>query len=230
MTLSPSPRWEALARIDLSGLLENLGRCEEAREVLAPYAALDPPDRIWGSSVVVRLHYMCRDYEAAVAEAERAILAGDVTRSTRQRLFLARLEAGDLQGAAGDLRVLRSSYPGDPLISFDEALLAARSDRIDEAREIIDRLSEDSIDGVYRGQLGSLRAESLAQLHAAVGDIDQAFAALETAFEYKGHARRLMSHPLFEPLWDDPRYEAMLTRMTLRCRREGDLHKCQALQ
>jgi DNA-binding SARP family transcriptional activator len=230
LSLSPGPRWEAVARVDLSGLLENLGRCEEAWEVLEPYAALDPPDRILGSGVVVRLHYMCRDYEAAVAEAERAILAGDVTRSTRQRLFLARLEAGDLREAAGDLRVLRSSFPGDPLISFDEALLAARSDRVDEAGEIIDRLSEDSVDGVYEGQLGTLRAESLAQLHAGVGDIDQAFAVLETAFEDKGHARRLMSHPLFKPLWDDPRYEAMLARMTLRCRRVGDLHRCQPLQ
>lgn len=230
LTLSPGPRWEAIARVDLSGLLENLGRCEEAWEVLEPYTALDHEDRILGSGVVVRLHYMCRDYDAAVAEAERAIVAGDVTRSTRQRLFLARLEARDTGGAERDLRIMMRLFPEDPFIRFGEALLAARSGRIDEAREIISGLTRDSIDGVYQGQMGTLRAEALAQLYAAVGDIDEAFVVLETAFAYKGHARRLMSHPLFEPLWEDPRYEAMLTRMTLRCRPVGDLHRCQPLQ
>lgn len=230
LDLSPDPRWEAIARVDLSALLENLGRCEEAREVLEPYSNLEPPDRILGSGVVVRLSYMCRDYRAAIAEGERAIAAGDTTRSLRQRLFLARLEDGDLAGAEGELHTMQELYPEDALVWFDEALFAARSGRTGEARAIIAQLSQASLEGVYRGQTGVLRAEALAQLHAAVGDLDEAFAVLETAFDQKGHARRLMSHPLFAPLWDDPRYDAMLARMTLHCRRDGDLHRCQPLQ
>ena len=230
LTLSPGPRWEAISRVDLSGLLENLGRCEEAREVLAPYAAFDPPDRILGSSVVVRLHYMCRDYRAAIAEAERTTAAGDSTISTRQYIFLSLLEMEDIDGAQNELTSMQRMYPGHSLLRFDEALLAARSGRTDAAREIIEELARASTDGVYLGQTGTLRAEALAQLHAAVGDLDEAFDVLETAFEKKGHARRLMSHPLFEPLRDDPRYDAMLTRMTLRCRRDGNLHRCQPLQ
>ena len=230
LTLSPGPRWEAISRVDLSGLLENLGRCEEAHEVLAPYAAHDPPDRILGSSVVIRLHYMCRDYRAAIAEAERTTAAGDSTISVRQYIFLSLLEMEDIDGAQNELTSLQRMYPGHSLLRFDEALLAARSGRTDAAREIIEELARASTDGVYLGQTGALRAEALAQLHAAVGDINEAFDVLETAFEKKGHARRLMSHPLFAPLRDDPRYDAMLTRMTLHCRRDGDLHRCQPLQ
>jgi len=125
---------------------------------------------------------------------------------------------------------MQRMYPGHSLLRFDEALLAARSGRTGAAHAIIEELAGASTDGVYRGQTGTLRAEALAQLHAAVGDLDEAFVVLETAFEKKGHARRLMSHPLFEPLRDDPRYDAMLTRMTLRCRRDGNLHRCQPLQ
>ncbi|MBT8462015.1 MAG: hypothetical protein KJO44_05775 [Gemmatimonadetes bacterium] len=230
LTLSPGPRWEAVARADLSGLLENLGRCEEAWEVLEPYAAVDPRDRIVGSGVVIRLHYMCRNYGEAIAEATRVLDAGAATRSDRKRLFLARLEVGDTEGAEADLLALEAASQEDPWVEFGMALLAARTGDVETAIRMADRLSGGSNDGVFEGQLGVLRLESVAQLYAAVGDVDGAFHVLSEAFEQKGHVRRLMSHPLFEPLWDDPRFESMLTRMTLRCRREGNLHLCQPLQ
>ena len=230
LELSPGARWEALARIDLSALLENLGRCEEAREVLEPYAAADPRDRIFGSSVVVRLSFMCRDYEEAITRAERAIASGDTTFFTRQILFLSRLQSGDLAGAEEELRVLREASPDLPLLPFYDALLAARDGRGSEARELIERHSDHSAAGVYVGQTGVLRAESLAQLYAAVGDRDNAFAVLTAAFENKGHVRRLSSHPLFDPLRGDPRYDALLARMGLRCRPDGDLYRCRPLE
>ena len=72
--------------------------------------------------------------------------------------------------------------------------------------------------------------EPLAQLYAAVGDRESALALLESEMEAKGHVRRLPTEPLFDPLRDDPRFDAMLARMGLICRRAEGRQVCQPIE
>jgi hypothetical protein len=98
-----------------------------------------------------------------------------------------------------------------------------------EARAIVDELSCMDPESLFAGFYPST-AEPFAQLRAAVGDVDAAFAILETEMNAKGHVRRLPSHPLFAPLRTDPRYAPLVARMGLRCRMVGDRQSCRPIE
>jgi serine/threonine-protein kinase len=56
----------------------------------------------------------------------------------------------------------------------------------------------------------------VAQLHAMLGEKDEAFAALERAYEYRDVGMlRLRADPLLRKLAGDPRYTALLVRLKL---------------
>ena len=221
--------WEALSRADLSALLADLGRCDEAWEAIEPYAVLEPMDQALGPGSAIRIPYLCGDHERAVELAERAFAAGNSSPSVLNYLFLATLEGGDLAGATGALDRLSATFPGHPYLAVPEALLLARSGDLAEAGEIVARISARDPAEIFAGFSRST-AEPRAQLYAAIGDIDTAFEILQTEMDSKGHVRRLSSHPLFEPLRDDPRYVPLVARMGLRCRRAGGRQSCQPIE
>jgi hypothetical protein len=85
----------------------------------------------------------------------------------------------------------------------------AALDRREEADEILARLEAES-----RQQY--VRAEYLAMGHAAVGDLDRAFDALERAYQARS-AGLIYLHldPGYEPLRGDPRYGDLVRRIGL---------------
>jgi hypothetical protein len=57
---------------------------------------------------------------------------------------------------------------------------------------------------------------ALAWVHAALGDVDQAFACLQRAYDMRDPLLRLVKvEPLLDPLHADPRWRALLRRMSL---------------
>ena len=80
----------------------------------------------------------------------------------------------------------------------------------EEAEGILERLETES-------RQHYVRAEYLAMGHAAVGHLDQAFGALERAYQARS-AGLIYLHldPGYEPLRSDPRYGAMVKRIGLR--------------
>jgi DNA-binding SARP family transcriptional activator len=221
--------WEALSRADLSALLADLGRCEEAWEVIEPYAVLEPMDQALGPGSAIRIPYLCGDHEHAVELAERAFAEGNSSPSVLNYLFLATLEGGDLAGATDALDRLSEMFPGHPYLEVPEVLLLARSGDLAGAWEIVDEISARDPAEIFAGFYRST-AEPRAQLNAAVGDLDGAFEILEAEMDSKGHVRRLSSHPLFEPLRDDPRFVPLVARMGLRCRRADGRQSCQPIE
>ena len=221
--------WEALSRADLSALLADLGRCEEAWEVIEPYAVLEPMNQALGPGGAIRIPYFCGDHDRAVELAEQALAAGDISPSVLNYLFLATLECGDLAGATDALDRLSEMFAGHPYLDVPEVLLLARSGDLAEAGEIVARISARDPAEIFAGFSRST-AEPLAQLYAAIGDIDTAFQILQTEMDSKGHVRRLSSHPLFELLRDDPRYVPLVARMGLRCRLTEDRQICQPIE
>jgi DNA-binding SARP family transcriptional activator len=222
--------WEALTRADLSALLVDLGRCEEAREVLEPYGELEPAARPLRSALVVRVPYLCREWDAAIRAADRSVAGGDSSFAVLRYRFLARLLAGDAGGASTDLAEMRAALGPGPALDGLEALLLARRGDTTAARRIISALAEDATAGdPFAGAYGSF-VEPLAQLYAAVGDRDGAFGLLTSEMDRKTHVRRLSSDPLFDPLRDDPRFDALLARMGLICRRANGRQVCQVIE
>jgi len=221
--------WSVLSRADLSAILMDLGQCEEAWEAIEPYVALPPVDRTLGSSLAIRVPYMCREYDRAASLAAQAVEAGDTEPGVMNYLFLSRLEGGDLQAASEALERLRKSSNDHPYAKVPEILLLARQGRRLEARRLIAEIEREDPDVVFAGYYGST-AEPLAQLYAAIGDLDKAFEILEGEMDKKGHIRRLSSHPLFDPLRDDSRYAPLVARMGLRCRWIGERRSCQQIE
>ncbi|MEJ2548406.1 MAG: BTAD domain-containing putative transcriptional regulator, partial [Gemmatimonadota bacterium] len=221
--------WEVLSRVDLSALLADLGRCEEAWEVIEPYAVLEPMDQALGPGSAIRIPYLCGDHDRAVELAEQALAAGDSSPSVLNYLFLATLEGGDLAGATDALDRLSEMFPGHPYLEVPEVLLLARSGDLAGAGEIVDEISARDPAEIFAGFYRST-AEPRAQLNAAVGELDGAFEILEAEMDSTGHVRRLSSHPLFEPLRDDPRFEPLVARMGLRCRRADGRQSCQPIE
>jgi tetratricopeptide (TPR) repeat protein len=96
--------------------------------------------------------------------------------------------------------------------SYDAMIVRALAalGRREEAEEILARLETES-----RQQY--VRAEYLAMGHAAVGHLDQAFEALERAYQARS-AGLIYLHldPGYEPLRNDPRYGELVQRIGLR--------------
>jgi tetratricopeptide (TPR) repeat protein len=65
--------------------------------------------------------------------------------------------------------------------------------------------------------LGNVWTYEIAMVHAYRGDLDEAFAWLDRAFERHDTAlRMLVSDPFMENLYDDPRFELMVDRIDRR--------------
>jgi tetratricopeptide (TPR) repeat protein len=230
LSLRTRGMWEALGRIDLSALFMEVGRCDEAWEVIEPYARLEPLARPYGSIFVVRIPYYCRDWPTAILEADRAIEGGDDSFRVLELRFLARLLAGDLEEAEADLADMRERLgPGPALDRLAALLLVQRGDTV-RARAIADRLvlvaeSGDPFQGMYTSP-----DEPLIELLVAVGDRESAFTRMDSLTAFKGHVRRLASDPLLDPLRSDPRMDALLAQMALICRGAGERRVCQPIE
>jgi TolB-like protein/Flp pilus assembly protein TadD len=86
-----------------------------------------------------------------------------------------------------------------------EAVLLARAGDKSGARRKLQRLQQ-----VYGGAASTQYAEIYAQL----GDVDQAFAALDAAYSIKdGGLQGLRVDPFLDPLRSDPRFQAIVRRM-----------------
>jgi serine/threonine-protein kinase len=96
--------------------------------------------------------------------------------------------------------------------SYDAMIVRALAvlDRREEAEEILARLEAES-------RQHYVRAEYLAMGHAAVGNLDCAFEALERAYQARS-AGLIYLHldPGYEPLRRDPRYKELIQRIGLR--------------
>jgi tetratricopeptide (TPR) repeat protein len=96
--------------------------------------------------------------------------------------------------------------------SYDAMIVRALAalGRREEAEEILARLESES-------RQHYVRAEYLAMGHAAVGDLDRAFGALDRAYQARS-AGLIYLHldPGYDPLRGDPRYKELVQRIGLQ--------------
>ena len=230
LSLRTRGMWEALGRIDLSALLMEVGRCNEAWEVIEPYARLEPLERPYGSIFVVRIPYYCRDWAAAIQEVDLAVAGGEASFRILELRFLARLLAGDLEAAEADLADIEERLGPGPALDRLEALLLVQRGDTARARAIAAELvraaeAGDPFDGTYTSP-----DEPLIELLVAIGDREAALARMDSLMAFKGHVRRLASNPLLDPMRDDPRIDGMLAQMGLICRGRAQSRVCQPIE
>jgi tetratricopeptide (TPR) repeat protein len=186
-----------------------VGRLRDGIKSLRRALELDPL-RVEYFGWTTRLLYFCGDYEAAIQQANETFEIDD--RYGRGFVFMGavHLARGDAEQALDWFQ--RGQSLDTAVRTYDVMIVQALAalGRRDEAQEIMARL-----EGESRQQY--VRAEYLAMGHAALGDTDAAFAALERAYQARS-AGLIYLHldPGYAPLRSDPRYGELVRRIGLK--------------
>jgi tetratricopeptide (TPR) repeat protein len=206
VTLSPN---YAEAHYVLATALPLVGRLGDGIEAVRRALTLDPLSANL-SGWLARFLLYAKDYPGTIAQGHRTLEFDD--ESIRAMLYIgsAYLAQGDAETALQWYR--RGQGMERAIRSYDAVIVRALAElgRKDEAEAILTRLAEES-----RHQY--MRSELLAMGYAAVGDFDQAFDALERAYQARS-AGLIYLHldPGYEPLRGDPRFGELVRRIGVR--------------
>ena len=181
--------------------LGHLGRGDEAVALAARAVALDPLN-IGPYAAQSLILFYARRYADAAAAARR-VLAQAPRRVQTQTLL------GDCLVMMGKLQEAQAEYakaPADDAFRLTgEAMVAALMG---------DRVASDSALARMKQVFGDVASYQYGEIHAQRGEIDQAFADLDKAWEVRdGGMLGLRVDPFIDPLRGDPRFRAIETRM-----------------
>jgi serine/threonine-protein kinase len=199
----------AEAHFVLGSTLPCVGRLGDAIEAIRRALVLDPLD-VHYSGWVARFLLYARDTGGAIAQGHKTLELDDEYVRAFLWIGSAYLAQSDPEEALDWFR--RGQSIDSAVRTYDAMIVRALAQlgRRDEAEEILTRLEEQS-----RQQY--VRAEYLAMGHAAAGNLDKAFDALDKAYQARS-AGLIYLHldPGYEPLRGDPRYAQMVRRIGLR--------------
>jgi TolB-like protein/Tfp pilus assembly protein PilF len=203
--VASNPRY-ADAHWGLASILPSNGQMEGAIEEARTALSLDPLSGIF-SYWLARFLYFARRYGEAREEATRAAELDPTSFRPHLVLGLCHLMEGRPEDA---LASFRRSLDVSGVVSANafiaRALVAAG--RGDEARDLLARLESGD---------EYVRHEFLAPAYAALGEVERALTALETAYEERS-AGLVYLHvdPSYDTLRGDPRYQALVRRIGLK--------------
>jgi TolB-like protein len=194
-----------IAHYRLAMTLAHLGRSDEAIAEAKCALSLDPL-AYTASAVVCWVYWFARQHDQLLAHAKRtAELHPDVPHS-HWPLGFGYLETGNLEAAIPAMR--RAVETGGATLFL--ALLAetyAVAGHRDDAQRILRELQEGSSQRYVTPYM-------LGRIYAALGEKDQAFRWLETAYQERAPWMVLLKRdPRLDSLRADPRYEALVSRM-----------------
>jgi tetratricopeptide (TPR) repeat protein len=170
---------------------------------------LDPP------SISIRrslgwLHAMARQPEAAIAYLRRTLALEPTAEETYRVLGLAYLQKGMLEEARAAFEDALAMAPAKTYAMAGLAATHAKAGRDEDVAGILAQLDE-------MRTRGYVSPVAYAMIHAARGDADRTFEALERAWEERrGWLTYLKVEPMLDSIRDDPRFGEWLERMKLK--------------
>ena len=189
--LTADPRYVG-ARASYAYLLSSLGRHDDAIAQVETCVALEPRSTVAHSNAAWR-YLNARRYDRAIHHAEMALSLDDRFHDARNALGLA-LVLADREAEA--LRVVEQDGFWWPARAYTLAVVG----RIDEARELLRGLATETF----------VRPLSLAYIHVALGEHDEAFRWLELAVRERRRGILMLDvMPVFDPLRKDARFDAL---------------------
>jgi TolB-like protein/DNA-binding winged helix-turn-helix (wHTH) protein/Flp pilus assembly protein TadD len=181
------------------------GQFEEGLEQLRIAQSLEPSSAIYSALVGLLLNYQ-RRYDEAVEHLSRTLEMAPDFPTAHAYIAMAYMRRGDFDKAWEHLGRMPSKAPGSAAY---QGQLYAFSGRHDEARAEIGRLVELS-------SREYVAPYDIATIHAALGDVDQAFHWLELAFMDRSQLIGWVPwDPVFDGLRDDPRYPGIVARLSV---------------
>ena len=192
-----------------SNFLCAAGRLDEATAHIERALALDPLSRVINEEASWPPYYR-GEYERAIAQLRRTLELDPDYAIGHQDLALALVRLGRLDEAAAELEeVARLTGGGTAARAYLGYVLALREDR-EGARRVLAELAR-------RATTGHVAAHEAALVHTALGDRDEAFAALDRAFDERSDMLLYLAvEPLWEPLRGDPRFAELVRRVGIQ--------------
>jgi len=188
--------------------LRPMGRIEEAISETQQALSLDP------MSILFRVHlaflfYLQNKYEHSIAQFRKVL-------EMNPKYYLANAMMGNVHTLAGHYdealacyAIAREADADSKFIDSLQAMTLARAGRRAETVELLQRITQ-------RAASDYISPVSIAYVHTAMGDADQAFENLDRAIQDRDpNLLGLKSNPIFESLRGDPRYHALLKKMQL---------------
>jgi predicted ATPase/TolB-like protein/Tfp pilus assembly protein PilF len=187
--------------------LRDMGRMDEAIVEVRRAQALDPAS-LPISAAVAGIHYYARRYDEAIEECRRVLREAPFFFEAFFYLGVAHERKGEYGEAEEALEKL-AKLSGIPASTAALGLLYAVAGRRDEATAILKELEE-------RSKTEYVTAYSIARLHAALGDLDSAFAWFDRACaERSNWLTSLKVEPGVDSIRPDPRFVALLEAVGL---------------
>ena len=188
--------------------LTAMGRLDEAFAENRRAIELDPLSPAVGAAIGDTFYY-ARRYEEAIERYRRILELDPDYRWARLNIGRTLQEMGRADEA---VRVLETAHRDFGMTLDDSPMMAhawaAAGDRA-RAEAMLPLITEN-------WRQGRVSPYSVANIHVALGDPDQAFAWLERAFQDRDRMMaNLRVHPRLDPLRGDPRFADLLARMKL---------------
>ncbi|HVH89465.1 MAG TPA: protein kinase [Terriglobales bacterium] len=201
--LNPS---DADAHHMYSVYLSALGRSDEALAELRRAQELDPL-YVWTQITQGFAYYFAHQYDTAIRQCRRALELEPNSAGAYDCLGLAYLAKGSyLQAIAACQRAVEFSS-NDPARIVGLGRAYALSGNMSEAHKILNDLNSAS-------EHRYIPPYFLAELHAALGDKEQAMNFLETSYRERDiYIAWLKVDSALDPVRSDPRFEALLQRV-----------------
>lgn len=199
---------DANAYLGLGALLVHLGRTEEGLGLARRGRALDPLSP--GSTVQVGwLLYHARRYDDAIREFRIALGADADNVYALWYLGFALLEISEHDEAIQTIERVAAMWDRNPAALGILARAYGRAGKHAEAARILGELTR-------RGRDAYIPPAVSINAYIGTGDFDRGVAALERAYEeHSNIIRFLKTHPLFDPIRNDPRFIELSRRVGL---------------
>jgi len=187
-----------------------MGRFDEAAVEIRRASELDPLSLIINADLSAPL-FLARQYDRAIESLRKTLEMDPNFALAHVRLGGAYEFKGMYEEAIAEYQRaidLSGSSADNPVMSALLAHAYAESGRGDQARDILDRLKEQS-------QRGYVSPYDIAEVHAALGEKDQAFEWLEKAYDVRSSNLRFLkvSQYFTDSLRLDPRFEDLMRRV-----------------
>lgn len=189
-----------------AALLASQGRHGEAWEQINEAMRTDPLS-LPNNAEMVRTLYYARDYDGAVVQAQKAMQLDPSY--YRTHFWLARVYAQQqmYKEAVAEAEIVLKATPDSNLALTEMAYSLASGGRLAEARKILRRLDE-------RAKSSFVPAYNLAIVHIALHENDAALKYLQQAYdEHDWALLALLVEPRLDPLRNDPRFRAIVTKV-----------------
>jgi serine/threonine protein kinase len=189
-------------------LLTIVGRVGEGVQQLAEARRLDPLSPVIAASYASTLGTV-GDVSHALEEGRRAVQLDPALTVTHFLLADVYLNAGRVAAGVEELETANRLQPGLPLVEGLLGYAYAASGRRDRARALLARLT--SRPDADRAAL------AIARIYLGLGDLGSALVWLERGVAHRDPAfsSETLAASMFDPLRDDPRFEAAVRKLGL---------------